>query len=64
MAQPLFKNKAVEEIWRSAVIRLLRSSYHRAMSSTLPGMGHIRDERLCRRYLQARYWKVQFAKIT
>ncbi|RAP71798.1 transposase, partial [Candidatus Erwinia dacicola] len=32
-----------------------------------PGLGHIRDERQWRRYLQAqygRYWKVHFAKKT
>nr|WP_209280617.1 hypothetical protein [Candidatus Erwinia dacicola] len=35
------------------------------MPGLLPGLGHIRDERQWRRYLQAqygRYWKVHFAK--
>jgi len=35
------------------------------MPATLPGMGHIRDERQWWRYLQAqygRYWKVHFVK--
>lgn len=62
-----FKKKAVEIIWRSAVIRLLRGSYERIMPGMLPGLGHIRDERQWRRYLQAqygRYWKVHFAKKT
>ncbi len=62
-----FKKKAVEEIWRSAVIRLLRDSYAQIMPGLLPGLGHIRDERQWRRYLQAqygRYWKVHFAKKT
>ena len=62
-----FKKKAVELIWRSAVIRLLRSSYARIMPGMLPGLGHIRDERRWHRYLQAqygRYWKVYFAKKT
>ncbi|PIJ47708.1 hypothetical protein BOM23_24510, partial [Erwinia sp. OLMDLW33] len=46
-----FKKKAVEEIWREAVIRLLRGSY----------------ERQWRRYLKAQYGrhrKVHFAKKT
>ncbi|RAP71022.1 transposase family protein, partial [Candidatus Erwinia dacicola] len=37
------------------------------MPGLLPGLGHIRDERQWRRYLQAqygRYWKVHFAKKT
>ncbi|NJD84898.1 hypothetical protein EWM60_02395 [Candidatus Erwinia dacicola] len=49
-----FKKKTVENIWRSAVIRLMSGS-------------HIRDERQWCRYLQAqygRYWKVHFAKKT
>jgi hypothetical protein len=50
-----FKKKAVEEIWRSEVIRLLRDSYDRIMSGMLPGLGHIRDERRWRRYLQAQH---------
>ncbi|NJD86349.1 hypothetical protein EWM60_20485, partial [Candidatus Erwinia dacicola] len=35
------------------------------MPGMLPGLGHLRDERPWRRYLQAqygRYWKVHFAK--
>lgn len=62
-----FKKKAVEEIWRSAVIRLLRASHDSIMPGTLPGMGHIRDKRQWQRYLQVqyrRYWKVHFAKKT
>ncbi|MFB9085285.1 transposase [Erwinia tracheiphila] len=62
-----FKKKAVEEIWRGAVIRLLRDSYARIMPGMLPGLGHIRDERQWRRYLKAQYgrhWKVHFAKKT
>ncbi|MEN4758110.1 transposase [Pantoea agglomerans] len=62
-----FKKKAVEAIWRTAVIRLLRGSYDRSMPAMRPGLGHIRDERQWRRYLQAqygRYWKVHFAKKT
>ncbi|YBB68504.1 transposase (plasmid) [Enterobacter roggenkampii] len=61
-----FKEKAVETIWRSAVIRLLRDSYARIMPGILPGLGHIRDERQWRRYLQAqygRYLKAHSAKI-
>ncbi len=57
----------METIWRTAVIRLLRGSYDRIMPGMLPGLGHIRDERQWRRYLQAqygRYWKVHFAKKT
>lgn len=42
-------------IWRTTVIRLLRSSYARIMPGILPGLGHIRDERQWRRYLQAQY---------
>ncbi|ENT9331026.1 transposase [Salmonella enterica subsp. enterica serovar Thompson] len=62
-----FKKKAVEEIWRGAVTRLLRGSYERVRPGTLPGLGHIRDERQWRRYLKAQYgrhWKVHFAKKT
>nr|WP_245166553.1 transposase [Candidatus Erwinia dacicola] len=61
-----FKKKAVEEIWRSAVIRLLRDSYAQIMPGILPGLGHIRDERQWRRYLQAqygRYWKGHCCKV-
>ena len=62
-----FKKKAVEEIWRGAVIRLLRASHDRINPGSLPGLGHIRGERQWQRYLQAqyqRYWKVHFAKKT
>ena len=62
-----FKKKAVEEIWRGEVIRLLRESYSQINPSTLLGYGHIRDERQWRRYLKSqygRYWKVHFAKKT
>nr|WP_325175801.1 transposase [Erwinia tracheiphila] len=50
-----------------AVTRLLRGSYERVSPGTLPGLGHIRDERQWRRYLKAQYgrhWKVHFAKKT
>lgn len=62
-----FKKKAVEEIWRGAVIRLLRHSYDMINPGSLPGLGHIRDRQQWRRYLKAqygRYWKVHFAKKT
>ncbi|WP_338505645.1 IS91 family transposase [Erwinia aphidicola] len=62
-----FRKKAVEEIWRGAVIRLLRDSYERVSPGTLPGLGHIRDGEQWRRYLKAQYgrhWKVHFAKKT
>ncbi|CCI78518.1 unnamed protein product [Klebsiella pneumoniae subsp. rhinoscleromatis SB3432] len=62
-----FKKKAVEEIWQSSVIRLLRPSHVRIMPGMLPGLDHIRDELQWRRYMQAqygRYWKVHFAKKT
>ena len=62
-----FKKKAVEKIWRGAVIRLLRESYDRIKPGSLPGLGHIRDETQWQRYLKAqygRYWKVHFAKKT
>ena len=48
-----FKKKAVEEIWRGAVIRLLRASHDRINPGSLPGLGHIRGERQWQRYLQA-----------
>ncbi|QBY45757.1 IS91 family transposase [Arsenophonus nasoniae] len=62
-----FKKKDVEEIWRGAVIRLLRHSYDLINPGLLPGLGHIRDKKHWRRYLRAqygRYWKVHFAKKT
>ncbi|MCG7803983.1 MULTISPECIES: transposase [Enterobacter] len=62
-----FKKKVVEEIWRGAVIRLLRKSYDLINPGSLPGLGHIRDREQWRRYLQAQYgrhWKVHFAKKT
>ncbi|WP_267921500.1 transposase [Erwinia tracheiphila] len=62
-----FKKHAVEEIWRGAVIRLLRHSYDLINPGSLPGLGHIRDNRQWQRYLQAQYrcrWKVHFAKKT
>lgn len=39
-----FKKHAVEEIWRGAVIRLLRESYDQINPASLPGYGHLRDE--------------------
>jgi hypothetical protein len=60
-----FKKKKVEEIWRRAVIHLLRDSYDRINPGSLPGLGYIRDER--RRYLKTQYgrhWKVHFARKT
>ncbi|WGM18153.1 transposase (plasmid) [Arsenophonus nasoniae] len=65
MAKAVFKKKDVEEIWRGAVIRLLRHSYDLINPGLLPGLGHIRDKKHWRRYLRAqygRYWKVHFAK--
>nr|WP_227685326.1 transposase [Klebsiella sp. S69] len=62
-----FKKHAVEEIWRGAVIRLLRHSYNLINPGSLPGLGHIHDNRQWQRYLQAQYerhWKVHFAKKT
>ena len=48
-----FKKHAVEEIWRGAVIRLLRHSYDLISPGRLPGLGHIRDKNsgsaICRR---------------
>ncbi|WGM12839.1 hypothetical protein QE197_23190 (plasmid) [Arsenophonus nasoniae] len=65
MAKAVFQKKDVEEIWRGAVIRLLRHSYDLINPGLLPGLGHIRDKKHWRRYLRAqygRYWKVHFAK--
>ncbi|WP_442904105.1 IS91 family transposase [Hafnia sp.] len=62
-----FKKKVVEQIWRIAVIRLLRKSYDRITPAALAGYGHLRDERQWGRYLEAQYrrhWKVHFAKKT
>ncbi|KKF35901.1 IS91 family transposase [Erwinia tracheiphila] len=62
-----FKKQQVEVIWRGAVIRLLRDSYDRVNPGKLPNLGHIRDEKQWKRYLQAQYqrhWKVHFAKKT
>ncbi|EAW1322456.1 transposase [Salmonella enterica subsp. diarizonae] len=47
-----FKKRAVEEIWRGAVIRLLRHSYELINPGRLPGLGHIRDKKQWRRYLK------------
>ncbi|WGM08360.1 transposase (plasmid) [Arsenophonus nasoniae] len=41
-----FKKKDVEEIWRGAVIRLLRHSYDLINPGLLPGLGHIRDKNI------------------
>ncbi|ENT7860482.1 transposase [Salmonella enterica] len=60
-----FKKHAVEEIWRGAVIRLLRHSYELINPGRLPGLGHIRNKKQWRWYLQAQYgrcWKVHFAR--
>jgi len=60
-----FKKQAVEEIWRGAVIRLLRHSYDLIKPGSLPGLGHIRDRKQWQRYLESQYgrrWKVHFAK--
>ena len=62
-----FKKQQVEAIWRGAVIRLLRASYDRVNPGKLPNLGHIRDEKQWKRYLQTQYqrhWKVHFAKKT
>ena len=62
-----FKKKNVEHIWRIAVTGLLRRSYDRINPGSLPGLGHIRDNKQWRRYLEAQYqrhWKVHFAKKT
>lgn len=62
-----FKKQAVEKIWRTAVTELLRDNYDRINPASLPGYGHLRDEKQWRRYLQAQYgrrWKVHFAKKT
>lgn len=62
-----FKKKNVEHIWRIAVTGLLRRIYDRINPGSLPGFGHIRDNKKWRRYLEAQYqrhWKVHFAKKT
>ena len=56
-----FKKRQVEAIWRGAVIRLLRDSYDQVNPGKLPSLGHIRDVKQWKRYLQAQYqrhWKV------
>ncbi|MFT2793910.1 IS91 family transposase, partial [Serratia sp. T13T92] len=65
--QLFFKKKEVEQIWRNAVIYLLRDNYAGINPSSLPGFGHIRNEERWYRYLHAQYrraWKVHFAKKT
>jgi len=60
-----FKKQQVEEILRGTVIRLLRASYDHVNLATLPGHGHIRDEKLWKRYQKVQYqrlWKVHFTK--
>ena len=47
-----FKKQPVEEIWRGAVIRLLRHSYDLINPGSLPGLGHSRDKKQWERYLQ------------
>ncbi|WGM07865.1 hypothetical protein QE197_23845 (plasmid) [Arsenophonus nasoniae] len=46
MAKAVFQKKDVEEIWRGAVIRLLRHSYDLINPGLLPGLGHIRDKNI------------------
>jgi hypothetical protein len=63
--QLFFKKKDVEQIWRNAVIYLLRENYARITPGSLPGFGHIRNEDRWYRYLHAQYrraWEVYFAK--
>ena len=48
----LYFEKDREEVWRSAVIRQLRNGYARTLPGMLPGLDHIRNERLWRRYLR------------
>nr|WP_250648591.1 transposase [Serratia marcescens] len=65
--QLFFKKKDVEQIWRNAVIYLLRDNYAGINPGSLPGLGHIRNEDRWHRYLHAQYhraWKVHFAKKT
>lgn len=45
----------------------MRDNYDRINPGTLQGLGHIRDQKQWRRYLDAQYgrrWKVHFAKKT
>ncbi|MFS1539918.1 MAG: transposase [Candidatus Phlomobacter fragariae] len=61
------KKKAVERIWRMAVIRVLRKNYSQINPINLPGFDHIYNYRTWCRYLEAQYkrhWKVHFAKKT
>ena len=66
--RPLFfKKKEVEQIWRNAVVYLLRDNYAQINPGDLPGLGHIRNEDRWHRYLHGQYrccWKVHFAKKT
>ncbi|XYK50601.1 IS91 family transposase [Serratia bockelmannii] len=65
--QLFFKKKEVEQIWRNAVVYLLRDNYAQINPGALPGLGHIRNEGRWHRYLHAQYrraWKVHFAKKT
>lgn len=67
-ARPPVPCSAVPEnrAWR-AVIRLLCHSHDLINPGSLPGLGHIRDEKQWQRYFQAQYgrrWKVHFAKKT
>nr|WP_228011708.1 IS91 family transposase [Serratia marcescens] len=65
--QLFFKKKEVEQIWRNAVVYLLRDNYAQINPGGLPGLGHIRNEDRWHRYLHAQYrraWKVHFAKKT
>nr|WP_237446174.1 transposase [Serratia marcescens] len=65
--QLFFKKKEVEQIWRNAVVYLLRDNYAQINPRGLPGLGHIRNEDRWHRYLHAQYrraWKVHFAKKT
>lgn len=67
MEEYFFKKNKVEEIWRTAVTGLLRDNYVQITPASLPGYGHLRDEKQWRRYLDAQYrlyWKVHFAKKT
>ena len=55
------------DVWRGAVIRLLRHSLDLFNPDSLPGQGPIRDKKQWQRHLQAQYgrrWKAHFAKKT
>lgn len=61
------KRKAVEEVWRGAIIRLQHICYDLVNPNSLTGLGYRPDRLQWRRYLKAqcnRYWKVHFAKKT